>query len=265
MKNWIELCEKTGISEEQCLENIEYFYAGYKKSITYLPRFKNFNRDFFVEGIGLYIAEGATSEKTNEIALSNTNPNVLRFYMRWLKHCFDVSKDNLNIYVYTHDPNFDKNKLIQKWFKRLYCTKISRTYYYKKSEQECGLVVCSRAVLRYLLNELINEAKQLAKSDKKLAHAYLRGILAGEGHVYINEKKWQHHVEFGLKDKKEIGFIMHLLYLLDINFYKNEKPNFTKIVISWKKNIEKLIKNGGFGSDTIRTAQLLRAYRLYKK
>jgi len=261
-KNWLDLCKKLNISEEKCFENIESFHSSSKKYFVTFPRFRNIDKDLLVEGVGLYIAEGATSKKTNEISLSNTNFDVLKFYIKWLNHCFNVK--DLNIYIYSHNKDFNKNELIKRSLKNLNVPKINRVYYYKKSKQECGLIVCSNAILRYLLNELIIEAKNLTKNNKKLAYAYLRGILAGEGHVYISKKQDQHHIEVGLKNKEEIKFIMDLLNLLDIKFSKKEKTDFTKLTICYKKNLEKLINNGGFGSNKQRTAKLIKAYNLYK-
>lgn len=265
LKDWLNLCKELDISEDDCFKNIESFYSNNWRYSIMFPRFREIDEELLAEGVGLYIAEGITSKNSNEISLSNTDFGVLKFYIKWLGHCFDIDKNKLNIYVYSHDENFNKNDLIEKWLKKLKVSRINNVYYYKKSTKECGLIVCSRSILRYLLNELIVEAKILIKKDKKLAHAYLRGILAGEGHVYIDKNRPIRYVEFGLKNKKEIEFIIDLLNMLGIKFSEIEKPNFTNIVICWKKNLEKLINNGGFGSNGERTLKLIKAYNSYKK
>jgi len=265
LKDWLNLCKELDISEDKCFKNIESFYSNNQRYSIMFSRFKGFDEKLLAEGIGLYIAEGVTSKNSNEISLSNTDFGVLKFYIKWLEHCFDIDKNELNIYVYSHDENFNKNDLIEKWSKKLDVSRINGVYHYKKSTKECGLIVCSKSILRYLLDELIIEAKVFIKKDKRLVHAYLRGILAGEGHVYIDKNRPIRYVEFGLKNKDEIEFIIGLLNILGINFSKTEKLNFTNIVICCKENLEKLINNGSFGSNEERTLKLIKAYNSYKK
>jgi transcriptional regulator with XRE-family HTH domain len=74
------------------------------------------SRELFLAGLFLYWAEG--SKTTNAaIGLTNTNPNMLKFYIRWLKS-FGVKRDQLRVSLHLYsDMNIKKQE--KYWSKEL--------------------------------------------------------------------------------------------------------------------------------------------------
>lgn len=58
-------------------------------------------RDLFMVGIGLYAGEG--SKSGNTVQFSNTNPELVKFMMEWLRKCCDVPELKFRGWVYIHD------------------------------------------------------------------------------------------------------------------------------------------------------------------
>jgi len=263
----LKLCKKVNISNDECFKNINYVYVGTKNSRMNFPLKLEINSELFFEGLGLYIGEGVLTEKTNEIALSNTSAQVLQFFLKWLYNCFTIKKKDLNIYIYVPLNNFNKLKVIEKWSNLLNVKEglIRNVYYHKKSKEEYALIVCNKAVLRYLLNELVRNFLHFTLSNTNLSVAFLRGILAAEGSVYLNPKKNVHHVEIGMKDDEIIGLVGNILNKLGVDYSNKEHDGVFHIIICRKENIQKLIELGGFGSHEKRNILLEKAYDLFKQ
>lgn len=73
-------------------------------------------REFLIAGLFLYWAEGSKT-KTFAIALTNTNPNMLILFIRWLKF-FDIPKTKLKIYLHLYS-DMNIRKQINFWSKTL--------------------------------------------------------------------------------------------------------------------------------------------------
>jgi len=73
------------------------------------------NRDFFIAGLFLYWGEGGKTGGT--VVLSNTDPTMLKFFLRWLK-CFNVSKDRIKAKVHLY-ADMDEKKTLRFWSKEL--------------------------------------------------------------------------------------------------------------------------------------------------
>lgn len=73
-------------------------------------------REFLIAGLFLYWAEGSKT-KTFAIGLTNTNPNMLILFIRWLEF-FDIPKTKLKIHLHLYsDMNIKKQ--INFWSKTL--------------------------------------------------------------------------------------------------------------------------------------------------
>ena len=74
------------------------------------------SRELFLTGLFLYWAEG--SKTTNAaVGLTNTNPNMLKFYIRWLE-LFGVRPDQLRVSLHLYsDMNIEKQE--KYWSKEL--------------------------------------------------------------------------------------------------------------------------------------------------
>lgn len=74
------------------------------------------DREFLIAGLFLYWAEGSKT-KTFAIGLTNTNPNMLILFIRWLQF-FDVPKSKLKVHLHLYsDMNIKKQ--IDFWSKTL--------------------------------------------------------------------------------------------------------------------------------------------------
>ncbi len=58
-------------------------------------------REFLVAGTMLYAGEG--SKTTGEVKLPNSDPRMLDFFLRWLRHFFVVDESRLRIRLYLHE------------------------------------------------------------------------------------------------------------------------------------------------------------------
>lgn len=88
-------------------------------------------RELFLAGLFLYWAEGGKT-KNSTITLTNTNPTMLKFYMKWLEQLgIPKSKLKVNLHLYS-DMNIKKG--IKFWSKTLNISeKQFRKPYIKKS------------------------------------------------------------------------------------------------------------------------------------
>jgi transcriptional regulator with XRE-family HTH domain len=82
-----------------------------KNKLAYRYMVKRINkisdREFFIAGLFLYWAEGSKT-KNFSIGLTNTNPNMLIFFIKWLNF-FDVSKSKLKVHLHLYsDMNIKK-------------------------------------------------------------------------------------------------------------------------------------------------------------
>ncbi len=71
-------------------------------------------RDIFMLGIGLYIGEGT---KTHDIVrVINSNPQVIRFAIRWFKESCGLSQSNFRLRLHVY-PDTNIEKSIEFWSK----------------------------------------------------------------------------------------------------------------------------------------------------
>lgn len=90
--------------EERLLET----YKIQKKEI--LPINK---RDLFLMGLALYWGEG-TKSKMSTLELANTDPTMIKFFIRWLTTSLDISKDSLKIKLHLY-KNMDIDEKTNYW------------------------------------------------------------------------------------------------------------------------------------------------------
>ncbi len=81
----------------------------YEKYLNYFSK-KISKKAFFVSGLMLYLAEGA---KTNyyTVSIANTDPRIIKFFIRWLKNFFGVAAEKLKAFLHLYDSmNIEKEK-----------------------------------------------------------------------------------------------------------------------------------------------------------
>lgn len=73
----------------------------YEKYLRYFSK-KIPQKVFFTSGLMLYLAEGA---KTNNytISMANTDPRIVKFFIKWLNKFFGVSKDKLRAFLHLYE------------------------------------------------------------------------------------------------------------------------------------------------------------------
>lgn len=121
-------------------------------------------RELFLAGLFLYWGEGGKT-KAAATTISNTDPAVILFFMRWLK-LFKVPRDRLRIHVHLYaDMNVQKEleywsktlKLPLSSFRKPYIKKSNRaglTYMQKFTHGTCNLIYENRDVSEYVLQSL---------------------------------------------------------------------------------------------------------------
>lgn len=114
----IERCRNTKAKKvEERLGNV------YEKVSTDILKLNK--RDLFIAGMFLYWGEGSKSERFTT-ALSNTDPAMLRFFLKWLK-LFNINNEKLHITLQLYS-DMNINREIEFWSKEL---KLS-THLFKK-------------------------------------------------------------------------------------------------------------------------------------
>lgn len=73
-------------------------------------------RELFIGGLLLYWGEGAKTSNAT-VALSNTDPSVLRFFLQWLK-LFEIKESELSIVMHLY-KDMDESREIKFWMKQL--------------------------------------------------------------------------------------------------------------------------------------------------
>lgn len=121
-------------------------------------------RELFLAGLFLYWGEGGKT-KTASTTISNTDPAVILFFMRWLK-LFKVPRNRLRVHVHLYaDMNVQKEleywsktlKLPLSSFRKPYIKKSNRaglTYMQKFTHGTCNLIYENRDVSEYVLQSL---------------------------------------------------------------------------------------------------------------
>lgn len=125
----IERCRNTKAKKVE--ERLEKVYRNVSRDISKLSK-----RDLFIAGIFLYWGEGAKSENSTT-ALSNTNPAILRFFLKWLK-LFNIDNEKLYITLQLYS-DMDIKKEIKFWSKELKLPEYSFKKPYVKTSTLSGI------------------------------------------------------------------------------------------------------------------------------
>ena len=82
-----------------------------EKSIygKYKNRFSELSKDeYFVAGLMLYLGEGGKTHNYR-IGLTNTNPKIIKFFIKWLEEFFSANRDDLRVQLHLYeDMNIEK-------------------------------------------------------------------------------------------------------------------------------------------------------------
>lgn len=110
IEHYRETCRKR---KEKILKDV---YDIEKKVILPLSK-----RDLFIAGLFLYWGEGGKTQEST-LALSNTNPGMIRFFMHWVRNYCEVPEEKIRVKLHLYkDMNFDKEAIF--WEKQTGITK----------------------------------------------------------------------------------------------------------------------------------------------
>jgi hypothetical protein len=83
------------------------FYAGLN-SVNNLTK-----ESRFIAGLAIYLAEGT---KRNNLDITNSNPGIILFMVKWLKEFYQINADSLAIQLHIHSGQNEEN-MRQYWSK----------------------------------------------------------------------------------------------------------------------------------------------------
>jgi len=85
-----------GRIKKQKLDQVLKLYKDKKLLHIGMTRVGNLsNRDLFLAGIALYWGEGFKNKHEHRLGFCNSDPEMIRFYLKWLEKCFKIKKDNI--------------------------------------------------------------------------------------------------------------------------------------------------------------------------
>jgi hypothetical protein len=121
--------------------------------------------------------------------------------------------------------------------------KIKKDHYNKKVKYR---ICADNAILVDLILSLDKKIKKICLNNKKLAKAYIRGMMIGEGTAYFKKSRY---VRIEMKNEKEIKHLHKLFRMLGFNcrpYLRSERKNMWSIYIG-AKQLKKFYNEIGFG------------------
>ncbi|MBR9699492.1 hypothetical protein GOV09_03500 [Candidatus Woesearchaeota archaeon] len=244
----LKIASVLGVDKHKVYDEITGYYSwgSHNKPISLPKQIKL--TELFVEGYGLYIAEGDTGDsgtkKARKLRFTNSNIDVIRFYIRWLRKFIP----DLPYYINVILPIGYMGS-----YERFHDTRISYQQYNKIPKYR---VCVDNAVVIDLFLALRDYVKTAALNDPQRAAAYLRGLMAGEGTVYNNKTRY---VRLEMKNPDEINFVKKLLNFLNISYTHHKRTTryrMESLYIGGKENLRTYANLIGFGAHKDRQAKL---------
>jgi len=247
----LKIAKIIGLNKREVLNYIKGFriLGSHKKRDTILPRNIIINNNF-VEGYALYLAEGDTglNGKTlsRKLRLTNSELDIIGFFIQWLRAYF--SDADFYLAIILPEGQSSSRDYISNIYKIFHLdnnqVKINNGCYNKKIKYR---VCCDNAILIDLVLSLDKIVKAESLKRKRLAAAYIRGMMAGEGTVYFNRSRY---VRIEMKNKEEINYIYRLLKILNYQCnlaFRNNRPGMWSIYIG-ASQLRKFYQEIGFGA-----------------
>lgn len=74
-------------------------------------------RELWMIGISLYWAEGSKERnQATSVALGNSDPELIKIFLKWLQKICKVSKEDINFRIFLHDTSATRLKEVQKYW-----------------------------------------------------------------------------------------------------------------------------------------------------
>ena len=77
-------------------------YRIYKRYIKKLEKIIDSENIFFIAGLMIYLGEGDKKNR-NRVNLANTDVEIIKFFLKWVIHFFDVSKKDVRIQLHLYE------------------------------------------------------------------------------------------------------------------------------------------------------------------
>ncbi len=169
----------------------------------------------FVKGVAYYIGDG---RMTAPRSLSTVNQDIetIKFFIKWLQIYFKFNLQNIKIKILIAQPLFNESILKKIFSKKLGIKykeihSVKQKYKSKPYHSDLVEIWANNVLARRNFDKSIPLVKKRCLKNKKLAIAYVKGIMAAEGSPKYHKKSGSRNVHLKMKDKKEIKYIGNLL------------------------------------------------------
>jgi len=95
-------------------ENSELLFKNKKPSFSIKSDLSNKDRELFVAGVMLYWAEGSKWSGEKIVDFANSDPSMIKIFLKFLRDICGISENKLRMYIYCHD-SLSKKQLIKYW------------------------------------------------------------------------------------------------------------------------------------------------------
>ena len=241
----LRIAKEFDISDEKIYSEIISLYARGSHTSKELILSKELVIDeFFVEGYALYLAEGdnGSNGKTipRKFRFTNSNINVINHMIKWITTYFPNNKFYINLVnPKGNQIDFENAKKLINYDN----IKLKEESYHKIVKYR---ICFDSALLIDLILTIENTIKEICAKDPKLAAAYIRGMMIGEGTAYFNKSRY---VRIEMRNEKEIKYLHSLLTMLGFNckpVLRQEREGHWSIYIR-ASQLAKFAKEIGFG------------------
>jgi len=169
----------------------------------------------FVKGVSYYIGDG---RMTAPRSLSTVNQDIetIKFFIKWLQKYFKFDLQNIKIKILIAQPSFNGPILKKRFSERLGIKykeihSVKQKYKSKPYHSDLVEIWANNVSARRNFDKSIPLVKKKCLKNKKLAIAYVKGIMAAEGSPKYHKKSGSRNVHLKMKDKEEIKYIGNLL------------------------------------------------------
>jgi hypothetical protein len=227
----------------------------------------------FVKGVGYYIGDGRMTAPRS-LSTVNQDTKIIRFFIKWLKKYFKIKNENIIIKIMTNKSDYDELKLKKYFSKKL---RINRKYIRSvslkpnaKSHHNILIEASTHSVsAKRNFDQSIPIVKSRSLKNKKLAEAYLKGIMAAEGSPKYHIKSGSKSVHLKMKNEEEIKYLGELLNNVlridsSILRVKNEEGMWL-ITISGIKELKRLYDFNVFELTNNKKTKLENMIKSYKR
>ena len=92
------------------------------------------NRDFLIAGIALYWGEGFKNKHEHRLGFCNSDPGMIRFYIKWLEKSLGVKKDSIIVRLTLNESYKERTGEIENYWLKI--TGISKSQFTKTFYQK---------------------------------------------------------------------------------------------------------------------------------